>query len=150
MTGIESLSRQFVYLDANVFIYAVEDFPPFSDLCRVIFHMIDEGLFAAATSELTLSEVLVGPFRDGNARAAKAYEDMLTERARFTVEPVSRSVLYEAAQTRATTGCRLPDAIHVTTARACKCDVILSADRRLKPPHGCRLLRLDQLKINKA
>ncbi len=50
-----------VYLDANVFVYAIEGYPQFADGIRELFRKVDQGQVEAITSELTLAEVLVKP-----------------------------------------------------------------------------------------
>ncbi len=55
---------------------------------------------------------------------------------------VERAILIEAAHLQARLGLRLPDAIHVATAVAAGCDVLLSNDRRLKVPAGMTLRAL--------
>ena len=43
--GIEQYLRGgSVYLDTNIFIYAVEDFPEYAVLVRKIFKIIDQGV----------------------------------------------------------------------------------------------------------
>jgi predicted nucleic acid-binding protein len=55
---------------------------------------------------------------------------------------VERTILIEAARLQARLVLRLPDAIHVATAVAAGCDVVLSNDRRLRVPAGMVLRRL--------
>jgi hypothetical protein len=58
---------------------------------------------------------------------------------------VTRDVLIEAARQRAvcpTT--KLPDAIHIATARLEKCQVFLTNETRLRMPHNLIRLGLDE------
>lgn len=50
-----------VYLDTNIFIYALEGYADFIDDLTELFASIDAGNIRAVTSELTLAEVLVRP-----------------------------------------------------------------------------------------
>lgn len=68
---------QRVYLDTNVFVYAVEGYPHFAEELRALFHAIDHGQLAAVTSELTLAEVLVKPLADKNDDLWRLYESTL-------------------------------------------------------------------------
>ena len=51
-----------VYLDTNIFIYALEDFREYTVPIRKIFETIEQGIATTFTSEFTLSEALVKPF----------------------------------------------------------------------------------------
>lgn len=56
--------------------------------------------------------------------------------------PVSREILVEAARIRAGTALKLPDAIHVATARMCGCEVFLTNDTRIKDTWGLEVIQL--------
>ncbi len=65
MGDIADLIGKVVYLDSNVFIYAVEGFAERRPFVEGPFRQIDSGRIDAVTSELTLAEVLVKPFEAG-------------------------------------------------------------------------------------
>jgi predicted nucleic acid-binding protein len=44
-----------VYLDRNIFIYAVEGYDEFSSELNLLFTQFDKGILQAVTSELTLA-----------------------------------------------------------------------------------------------
>lgn len=132
-----------IYLDANVFISAYETRGARSDHAWWVLKAIEAEEFTAVTSELTLAEVLVGPFNDGDKELADHYRDIFTSEAGFMVLPVERSVLVEAALLRSMTrSLKLPDAIHVATARLHNCPFIVSDDRRLPAAPGVSLVQL--------
>ncbi len=145
MTALASLKGNRIYLDANIFIYAVEGFPKYSMLCREILVAIDESIIHAVTSELTVAEVLVRPMRDANIAAVSVYEELLQNRPSLNLMPISRSVLQQAAGLRAQLNGKLPDAIHIATALQCGADLILTADRSLKVPASIKCTNLDEL-----
>ncbi len=147
MISVESLRGNRLYLDANVFIYAVEDFPIYSEICRKILGFIDASSISAVTSEISLAEVLVRPIQEDNSEAVRVYEDLLKGRPQFLVEPVTRALLRSSAQIRAKSGCRLPDAIHIATASAWSSEILLTADKRMNAPNGCKLVLLSELKL---
>ena len=148
MISAESLRGTRLYLDANVFIYAVEDFPIYSDICRKLLGYVDAGSIQAVTSEISLAEVLVRPIQEENSEAVRVYEEMLKDRPQLLVEPISRALLHASARIRAKTGCRLPDAIHVATAAAWSSEILLTADKRMSAPYGCKLILLSELKLD--
>ena len=61
-----------IYLDTNIFIYALEAYPEFVSALTSLFVAIDEGKLRAVTSELTLAEVLIKPMMDNNEDLKKA------------------------------------------------------------------------------
>jgi len=121
-----------VYLDANIFIYALEGYSEFQSRLTTLFEAIDRHDLEAVTSELTLAEVLVKPFRDGNVKWQKTYQQILQHSSAVNVIPVSRKILVDAAQIRARHSIKLPDAIHVTTAQQLQCENFLTNDSHFK------------------
>lgn len=120
-----------IYLDANVFIYALEGTEPWVEAVRPLFRLIDAAQCEAVTSELTLAEVLVRPMREENDILVQRYERLLRPRPGFSVVPVLASTWREAAALRAGTSLRLPDAVHLATAQAEGCDFVVSNDAKL-------------------
>jgi predicted nucleic acid-binding protein len=130
------MGRRSAYLDANAVIGAVEQ---------------DDGLQFSAlvdiaqaadlyTSEITLHEVLVLPLRQRDQRLVDAFHAWFDATAILNVVPVSRAILIRAAELRALSSMKMPDAIHVASADLSNCDVLVSHDRRLfLPPSLARL-----------
>ena len=135
MGQLDQLRGRRIYLDANLFIYAVEGHPEHAEVLEVLFGLLDQGDIQAVTSELTLAEVLVKPFEEGRLDISAVYEEMITPSIWLSVVPVERSTLIAAASLRGALDIKLPDAIHVASAMATGCEVFLSNDRRC----GCRL-----------
>ncbi|MGH2523054.1 MAG: type II toxin-antitoxin system VapC family toxin [Anaerolineales bacterium] len=131
MGRVSELTGQRIYLDTNIFIYALEGYPEFAPMLAELFEAIDRGEVLAVTSELTLAETLVKPFIDASAERQQAYQQFLQSSHGLTLVPISRAVLIEAARLRAAHSFRLPDAIHLATARLTQCATFLSNDKRL-------------------
>ena len=68
------------------------------------------------TSELSLLETLVQPLKNADKLLITAYETLLCE-TQITLVPITADVLRIAAQIRASTNLKTPDAIHAATAR---------------------------------
>ena len=77
MGAIDRLRGLLVYLDANIIISIVEGYPAHRPVLRDLVQALDDGVFSAVTSELTLAEVLVGPFRAPNRRYEAIYSAIL-------------------------------------------------------------------------
>lgn len=78
------------------------------------------------------------PFVLGREDVAATCAELLQPSGRLAVVPVDRAVLVEAARQRAVLGLRMPDTIHVATALASACGVLLTNDRGLRLPAGIR------------
>jgi predicted nucleic acid-binding protein len=132
-----------VYLDANVFIAAFENRGAHGDHAWWILEAVESGTILAATSEMSLAEVLVKPLEQGDEALAEAYESMIVSGEGFEVLQVRRDILLEAARTRAgRSAIKLPDAIHIATARAASCDYVVSDDRRMPVTKGIKVIPL--------
>ncbi len=122
-----------IYLDTNIFIAAFERRDAVSDRLAEMFSSGRKRtgrLFA--TSELTLSELLVVPMRDGNSALAHYYSNVLSDNEWLHACPITKPILVSAAGLRADRkGLRLPDAIHLATALATDCSHFLTEDNSL-------------------
>ena len=130
-----------VYLDTNVFVYALEEHPTYAPALAELFDAIDAGTLHAVKSELALGEGLVKPFMDGDVRLQAAYQDAIRESSSLHVAAVSRQVLVGAARVRAENpSIKLPDAIHDATAQQEACDTFLTNDVRLRQLPGLHVV----------
>jgi predicted nucleic acid-binding protein len=134
-----------VYLDTNIFIYALEGYPAFRPILTTLFNALDRGELTAVTSELTLAEVLVKPLLDRHAERQAAYLQVLRPSTSLQVVPVSRDILLAAARLRADANLKLPDAIHAATAQLTSCDQFLTNDARLTSFRGLAIRQLSEL-----
>lgn len=139
---LAALRGRRTYLDTNVFIYALEGYPQFVNELTSLFVAIERGEAACVTSQLTLAELLVKPFRDGDRAKETACRQVIRDRPGLSVIPVGLEILLEAARWRAAQNIRLPDAIHMATAIASKCAVFLTNDERLLNREGLDVLYL--------
>ena len=132
-------------LDTAAFIYFIEEHPRFLRLLDPVFAAIDEGVLPAIASSLTLLEVLVVPYRAGNAALAERYEQLLTRSRGLRLIDIDRALLRAAAQLRAVhASLRTPDAIQVSAALAGGCSALLTNDRDLPTVPGLRILQLKE------
>lgn len=128
----QALQGQKVYLDANIFIYSVEVVAPWAEELNDIFAGLKSGEFSAVTSNLSLSECLVHPFKNNRLDLAKVYRQVLSPRAYLEIAPIDNAILIFAANIRAQTNLKLPDAIHAATGLTQKCSAILTNDAGFK------------------
>ena len=117
-----------VYLDANGFIYSVERIDPYRGLLDTLWQTVSTRQITVVTSELTLLEVLVKPLKVGDAPTATLFRTVLQHLPEVRMLPITKPILEEAAQLRATLGLRTPDAIHVATALSHSCALVVTND----------------------
>jgi len=140
---VSSLKPRRVYLDANVFIAAFENRGARSDHAWWLLTAIERADLVGVTSELTLAELLVRPMLEQDDDLVQHYKEVIAPGEGFEVVAVRRDILIEAAILR-TVGrsLKLPDAVHVASARLSHCVAIVSDDRRLPFAPGINLVQL--------
>ena len=126
-----------IYLDTNVLIQIFEGAGELSDLLREMIQLrFDEASPLFATSELTLAELLVVPFRNKDDPLINRYDSFLRPSGYLDIVPVERPVMWCAAVLRAADRrLKLPDAIHLSAAIGAQCSHFLTGDRRLGPSY---------------
>ncbi|HVL74176.1 MAG TPA: type II toxin-antitoxin system VapC family toxin [Beijerinckiaceae bacterium] len=138
-----------VYIDANVFIYAMESEGELGMLARRWLMQADRGRIRAVTSELTIIEVLPHPLSAKNDILVGGYRRLLSDRPTLRVSPVSSDLLFRAAELRADLKSETPDAIHLATALGEGCVRFLTNDTRLKlPPEIARCELADVMALD--
>ena len=63
-----------IYLDANIFIYAIEGTLEYREKITALFSRISETKSMVITSELTLAECLVKPYSEKDLVSVSKYE----------------------------------------------------------------------------
>jgi predicted nucleic acid-binding protein len=139
---IDDLGRGPVGVDTSAFIYFIEEHPKFLPVVLPLFSEADAGKRDIVTSSLTLLEVLVVPYRAGNRSLAERYEALLTRSRGVRLLDLSHDHLRAAAQLRAATGVKVPDALQIVAAIGAGCSTFVTNDRRLPPIRGLRVLEL--------
>jgi predicted nucleic acid-binding protein len=118
-----------VYVDTSIVIYTVENHPSYWQLLQPLWSKLRNREVQIFSSELLIMETLTGPLRDNNQQLLQDYERFLFQSGMVLV-PISQNLLKEAAQLRATTNLRTPDAIHLATALDTGSTVFITNDRR--------------------
>ena len=139
---IEDLGRGPIALDTAIFIYYIEEHPDYVDLVAPVFVAMDEGRLKAVTSALTLLETLVVPYRNTDVSLASRYEKLLTESRGLQVIEIDRPLLRHAAQLRAVSGVKTPDALQLAAGMIGGCKVFLTHDRDLPSIGGLDVLQI--------
>jgi predicted nucleic acid-binding protein len=116
-----------VYIDTNSVIYSVEKHPTYSPLLQPLWQAAQAKTIEVATSELTLMETLIGPFKNNDATLEKTYEQAL-QNTDIRLLPITLAILRQASKLRATTTLKTPDALHAATALIANCALFVTND----------------------
>jgi predicted nucleic acid-binding protein len=144
---IDDLGPGAVGVDASIFIYFIEEHSQYLSLIEPLFQQADGGERELATSALTLMEVLIVPYRNGNRPLAERYRALLTGSRGVRMMDLTREQLLAAAQLRAVTGVKTPDALQLVAALGAGCATFVTNDRRLPAIPGLRVLQLSSYVI---
>lgn len=138
-----------IYLDTNVFIEAFEGQGRLRELITsLLIADPPQSPQRLITSELTLSELLVKPLEMQRHDLIQIYDNWTITNSYLEVIPVVRAVLHDAAVLRANDRTlKLPDAIHLTTARGTHCRYFLTGDARVKGQYGVEVVLLTEANL---
>lgn len=135
-----------VYIDTMILIYTVERYSAYLPLLEPLWQTVSTGAIEIVSSELTLMEALVGPLKSGNFTLKTAFEQALLG-TDMRLLPITQAILREAAQLRATTKLRTPDALHAATALNANCALFVTNDAAFRGVAHLPLVILNDLLI---
>lgn len=132
MEWIEKFKGKTIGIDTAPLIYFIEEHPTYLSILDSFFSNMEKDEFTVSTSTITLLEVLVHPFQEGDISLASEYRDILLNSKIHTLE-ISCAISEQAAKLRAEHKLRAPDALQISTAIYAGADFFLTNDSRL--PH---------------
>lgn len=138
----EDLGPGPVALDTAVFIYLIEEHSEYLPIVLPLFEEADQGKRTLTTSALTLLEVLVVPYRKLDVRVAQRYEMLLTRGRGIRMVDITRDQLRVAAQLRALSAIKTPDALQLACALTHQCKTFVTNDRSLPQVPDVRVVDL--------
>jgi predicted nucleic acid-binding protein len=105
-----------IALDTSVFIYQLEANPRYVDLTDHVFASLEREGYTAVTSTITMTELLVRPYRDSNDQQVNEFYALLTTFPNLEWVPPDLRIADVAARIRAGHRLRTPDALQAATA----------------------------------
>jgi predicted nucleic acid-binding protein len=145
MEWVKRLHGRIVGLDTAPLIYFVEENPVYLSLIDPFFEALEHGDLEVVTSTLTLTEVLVYPYKKGDWNLARQFFRILMHSRNVKALPVTQEIASKAALLRAEFGLKTPDAIQLATAFAGNASTFLTNDDDLIPVSGIAVIHLDRL-----
>jgi predicted nucleic acid-binding protein len=144
---LSKINGKNVYIDANIFIYAIEDNEEYKEKISALFSRIIETKSMIITSELTLTECLVKPYSENDKVSILNYEAHIKNSDFLMLKPLPLDLLKKSAQLRGMYKNKLPDSIHLATALSENCNVFITNDIKIKVPDNIELLALKNITI---
>jgi len=135
-----------IALDISIFIYHLEANPSYVDMASEIFTWLERSPHSAVTSTLTMTELLVQPYRAGNEPLVNQYYGLLSLFPNLEWVAPDLAVADAAAQLRARYRLRTPDALHAATAISRGATAIMTNDADLARVSEVEAGVLDQLR----
>jgi predicted nucleic acid-binding protein len=137
-------SHSLVYIDTPVAIYSVEWNLNYFSLLQPLWLKLQAGGIEVVSSELILMETLVLPLKNADTFLLDAYEQLLLNGG-IQLIPITQSILRQAANLRATSNLKTPDAIHAATALSVTCNQFITNDKGFRNVPGLPVVILSEV-----
>lgn len=105
-----------IALDTSIFICHLEANAACADMAAEVFAWLERSTHTAVTSSLTMTELLVPPYRAGNEALVNQYYGLLSLFPHLEWVAPDLAIADAAAQIRALYRLRTPDALQAATA----------------------------------
>ena len=105
-----------IALDTSIFIYYLEANPTYEEMASEVFTWLERSTHTAVTSTITMTELLVHPYRAANEELVNRYYSLLSSFPNLDWVAPDLAIADTAARLRAEHGLRTPDALQAATA----------------------------------
>jgi predicted nucleic acid-binding protein len=134
-----------IALDTSVFIYQLEANPRYLAFTDRIFSWLEKRGCGAVTSTITMTELLVQPYRDGDDERMDQFYGLLSTYPNLEWIAPDLEIADLAAQIRAVHRLRTPDALQAATAVRSQAMGLITNDPVFERVPGFETLVLDRL-----
>ncbi len=134
-----------IALDTSIFIYHLEPNPKYLAYTDLIFSWLERPESKAITSTITMTELLVLPYREGGEQRANDFYGLLTTYPNLDWIAPNLEMADLAARIRALHRLRTPDALQAATAARSQATGLITNDAVLERVEGFQTLVLDAL-----
>ncbi|MBZ5727565.1 MAG: PIN domain-containing protein [Acidobacteriia bacterium] len=135
-----------IAIDTSVFIYELEANPRYAALCDPIFSWLETPGHSAVTSTITMTELLVQPYREADQKRVDEFYGLLVTYPNLEWVAPDLEIAGLAAQLRARYGLRPPDALQAATAIRSQATGLVTNDRILERVDGFETLVLERVR----
>jgi predicted nucleic acid-binding protein len=132
-------------LDTSIFLFQLEENRKYIDLVHPIFQWLEAPASYAATSAVTMLELLVHPYRRSDVDTVNRFYALLSTHPNLHWVDLTLPVADEAARLRAEFNLKTPDAIQAASTLASEATGFISNDSAFKRLKNLDVLILDDL-----
>jgi len=134
-----------IALDTSVFIYQLEANPRYVGLSDGVFAWLEQPGHTAVTSTITMTELLVQPYRDSQEQRVDEFYALLSTYPNLEWISPNLEIADLAARIRAAHRLRTPDALQAATAIHAKATALVTNDPVFERLDAFETLALDRL-----
>jgi predicted nucleic acid-binding protein len=134
-----------IALDTSIFIYHLEPNPKYLAYTDIIFSWLEAPESRAITSTITMTELLVLPYREGDEQRADDFYGLLSTYPNLDWIAPNLEIAELAARIRGLYRLRTPDALQAATAAHSQTTGLITNDAVFERVEGFQTLVLDGL-----
>lgn len=134
-----------IALDTSIFIYHLQPNPKYVAYTDLIFSWLERPESRAITSTITMTELLVLPYRDGDEQMANDFYGLLSTYPNLDWIAPPLEIAELAARIRALHRLQTPDALQAATAVQAQATGLITNDRLFERAKEFETLVLDDL-----
>ena len=134
-----------IALDTSVFIYQLQPNPKYLAYTDLIFSWLERSESKAITSTITMTELLVLPYREGDEQQADDFYSLLSTYPNLDWIAPNLEIAELASRIRALHRLQTPDALQAATAAYSDASGLITNDAVFKRVEGFQTLVLDEL-----
>lgn len=143
---LSRLTGHRIALDTNVLIYFLANHATYLPLVRPLFKAIESGAIEAVASVITEAEIRTQPTAQHDERTLAALDEFFADYPHLVIWPVTRTIARRAAEVRAVSRLRMPDALIIATSQDAECLALVGNDREWRgKTQPCEFLYLTEL-----
>jgi predicted nucleic acid-binding protein len=134
-----------IALDTSIFIYHLEPNPKYLTHTDTIFSWLERSESKAITSTITMTELLVLPYREGDEQRANDFYGLLSTYPNLDWIALNLEIADTAARIRALHRLRTPDALQAATAVHALATGLITNDSVFERVESFETMVLDRL-----
>lgn len=144
---IEIFKNKVLFLDTAPLIYFMENSnPDYTKIMREFFKQAYALPFQPTTSTITVTEILVKPYKKGRSDLIVKYKSAIVNSKTIKICNIDSETANKAAELRANHNLKTPDALQIAAALNNKCDFFITNDFELSRINEIEVLTLNDLK----
>ncbi len=144
--AIARMAGQRVYVDTNVFIFFLDGNDKYMPIVGPLMQACADGTIFAVTGRLAIAEVMVHPYRNGNAVTVSRFKSFFAQKNFLAIAEHEPGCFDDAAMIAGQKHMKLIDAIHYRTALHAGCRYMLTNDHGFRTDADIEVMQIDDLR----